>query len=113
MPSQDDLFQWATLATLQGSAVACYIVPNVLGKVFTALKDSQRAGIALVLGLALQIGFAMSTVDKMTFETWVVAILNGFLAAATALGINQATTAATGGNEIVAPASDTFRASWL
>lgn len=93
---EQDPFTWITLQTIAGGALACTIVPNVLGMIFLLPKPA-RAGIALAVGLAIQLAAASQVEAKETPELWLVAVLNGFLVAATALGINQTGTAAVGG----------------
>ena len=91
-----DPFTYSSLMTIGGGALAATVVPNVLGLIIT-LAGRVRAAIALVVGLAIQVTAATQVPDKDTPEIWVVAVLNGFLVAATALGINQVGTAGGGG----------------
>jgi uncharacterized membrane protein YgcG len=108
--SVDQLFTSQSLFTLQGSALAAFLVPNVLGKVLK-LAGRLRAGISLAISLVLQIVVASST-DGKNGTTWIVAVLNGFLVAASALGVNQA---AKGGDDVGGggDGSQGFRTSWL
>lgn len=45
--------------------------------------------LSLLVALGLSLGFA-SQIEQPSLLTWVVAVLNGFLIAGTALGLNQA-----------------------
>lgn len=125
-PDASELFTWESLVTLQGSALACYLVANVLGKLIPPLPDVGRAWIAFLLALGIQIALTLSSEDP-TAQTWIVAILNGFLIAASALGLNQVTTPSGdggggggggedeeegGGDGGGTPNHDTFRVSW-
>ena len=80
-----DLFTKESLFTLQGAALACVLVPNVLGKIIR-IHPNVRALLALIIGTGLQLLAAKATPshDNMT---WVVAVLNGFLVAGAALGV--------------------------
>lgn len=93
-----DPFTYSSLMTIGGGALAATVVPNVLGLI-VALPRPARAGIALAVGLAIQLVAATQVTAKESPEIWIVAILNGFLVAATALGINQVGTAGGGGDD--------------
>lgn len=101
-----DPFTYSSLMTIGGGALAATVVPNVLGMI-VALPRPARAAIALVVGLAIQVVAAARVPDKDGPEIWIVAVLNGFLVAATALGINQVGTAGGsgggGGGGLAAP----------
>jgi hypothetical protein len=85
----DQLFTTDSLLTLQGAAAAAWVVPNVLGSIFP-IPNRVRAAIALVIALGLSFWTA-SLGEGNDVVTWVVATLNGFLIAGSALGFNQAT----------------------
>lgn len=113
----EDLFTWASAVTLQGSALAAFIFANLAGKLFSGVTDRKRAWIATVIAFGLQLA-AAAQVDDRTVTTWIVGLLNGALVAASALGINQATTPSGGGgggDEGFGEdfSSGSFRTSWL
>ena len=83
-----------SLATLQGSALACWVVPNYLGKIIKRLNDVGRAVLALLIALVIQGSLVLSVADK-DILTWVIALLNAFLIASAASGLNEATTTKT------------------
>src|SRR5262245_46618679 len=85
----DQLFTADSLLTLQGAAAVTWLVPNVLGAIIR-IPDRVRALLALLIALGLSIYAATLGKDGGTM-TWVVAVLNGFLIAGSALGFNQAT----------------------
>ncbi|MCW2758383.1 MAG: hypothetical protein JWO46_2129, partial [Nocardioidaceae bacterium] len=94
--STSDLFTPTSLVTLQGSALAAFLIPNVLGvAVPKFFPKAAYAATSLGVALAIQLSVASGTTDK-DVVTWAVAVLNGFLVAASALGINQATQTGTG-----------------
>ena len=85
----DQLFTADSLLTLQGAAAVAYLVPNVLGAIIP-MPDRVRALIALLIALGLSF-YAASLGEPEGAITWVVALLNGFLIAGSALGFNQIT----------------------
>ncbi|MBX6751898.1 MAG: hypothetical protein IRY85_19935, partial [Micromonosporaceae bacterium] len=85
----DQLFTADSLLTLQGAAAVTYLVPNVLGAIIP-MPDRVRALIALLIALGLSF-YAASLGQSEGVITWVVALLNGFLIAGSALGFNQIT----------------------
>jgi hypothetical protein len=85
----DQLFTTDSLLTLQGSAAAAWLVPNVLGAIFP-IPDRLRAAFALLIALGLSF-YAATLGESEGVTTWLVALLNGFLIAGSALGFNQAT----------------------
>lgn len=115
-----DLFTAASVITLQGSALAAFVLANLAGKLFSGVTDRMRAWIATVVALVLQLGAAGQVADPSAM-TWIVGFLNGALVAASALGINQTTTPSGGGGGGEqdgqqgggAISTDAFRTSWL
>lgn len=125
------LFTWASLATLQGSTLAAWLVPNVVGS-FVALGRRWRNGICIVIALLVSFLVAASSTTVATgapaatvagsspampaLEVWIVALLNGLLIYASAIGINQLVSGARGGGIAEAAPHKTpkaFRLSWL
>jgi hypothetical protein len=105
----EQLFTPASLLTLQGSAAAAYLVPNVLGKMMT-IGGRGRAWIAFVIAMGLSL-LALTLLEKVEPINWVVAVINGFLIAASALGINEVTSG--GGGALAAASNDRFKRTWL
>jgi hypothetical protein len=84
----DQLFTTDSLLTLQGSAAAAWLIPNVLGAIFP-IPDRLRAAFALLIALGLSF-YAATLGEGEGITTWLIALLNGFLIAGSALGFNQA-----------------------
>jgi hypothetical protein len=107
----DQFFTWASLGTFHGSALAAVIIPNVLGKVF-GFPGRARLIIAFSVALILQVVLA-AFAEGDGAEKWIVAIFNGFLVAASALGVNQSTVSATEEGFEASQTPRRFRRSWL
>lgn len=86
----DTLFTIESLLSLQGGALASLLVPNVLGYVIGKKFNKYRKYISLLI--AFSIAFFVAFLSKISWIGWVVAIFNGFLIFASAVGINQMTT---------------------
>ena len=88
MGNLDSLYSVASLLTLQGAAAASLLVPNVLGMLIGETFDRYRKwtsfGVALVLAFV-----AAGLADEASWVKWVVAVFNGFLVFAAAMGVNQ------------------------
>jgi hypothetical protein len=82
------LFTSDSLVSLQGSTAAALLVPNVLvhlvGSSFAPFAKWVAFGIAMSLALLV----ANRASETGRFK-WIVAVLNGFLIFASAVGINQ------------------------
>lgn len=83
----DSLFTITSLLSLQGSALAALIVPNVLGKVIGKKFDKWRKYVSL--GISFALAFTMAFLAETDLIGFVVAFFNGFLIFASAFGINQ------------------------
>lgn len=85
----DSLFTKESLLTLQGSALVTLMVPNVLryliGPDFAGFE--KWVGFAIAMLLALLIA---SQASEKTWITWVLAVFNGFLIFASAVGLTTA-----------------------
>lgn len=82
----------ASLVTLQGATLAVLMVVNVLGAVVGSSFDAVRKWLAL--GLSLILGLVgLTQIAEIKPINVVVAVLNGFIIAAAALGVNDAGTA--------------------
>ncbi|HIV57655.1 MAG TPA: hypothetical protein H9902_06825 [Candidatus Stackebrandtia faecavium] len=83
----DSLFTVTSLLSLQGSAAAAVLVPNVIGSLVGEKFDQYRKWTSLAIALALAF-LAAFMVDDGPLK-WVVALFNGFLIFASAMGLNQ------------------------
>ena len=88
MEKLDSLFTLQSLLSLQGSAAAALLVPNVLAVLF---GDSFKpAKIWVAFGLAIVLSYLVAFLAPDTAWTkWLLAFFNGFLIFASAVGINQ------------------------
>jgi hypothetical protein len=98
MNELDSLFTIASLVSLQGSAAAALLVPNVLTYlVGNAFKPYAKwVSFAISMGLAYLVA-ALAPDSEWT--KWIVALFNGFLVFASAVGINEAA----GGRAVAEP----------
>jgi hypothetical protein len=85
----EQLFTWESLGTLQGAVAATLIVTNVLGSVIGASFDKWRKWVAFLFAISLELGLAWAAAGEDSFQKWFIALLNGFLVYASAVGINQ------------------------
>jgi len=85
----EELFTLESLLSLQGAALASLLVPNVLGYVIGKNFDKYRKYISLLIAFGL--AFLVASLSKIGGIGWVVAVFNGFLIFASAVGINQMT----------------------
>jgi hypothetical protein len=103
------LFTVQSLLSLQGSAAAALLVPDVIGYLvgdtFNPYKKWVSFGLAMLL--AYLVAFLAPSTD---WFKWVLSFFNGFLAFASAVGINQA---ASGGKMGVKGGGRQFFGSWL
>lgn len=83
----EDLFSFSSLVSLQGSAAAALLVPNVIGYLVGPKFDPFRKWTSLVIAMALAYVAALVVGDGPM--TWLVAFFNGLLIFASAVGINQ------------------------
>jgi hypothetical protein len=85
----DQLFTTDSLLTLQGGALAAWVVPTVLDYVFVGKLPAwllRLLSLLIALGLSF---YAVTLSDDSGGWTWVVALLNAFLITFTALGLNK------------------------
>jgi hypothetical protein len=85
----EELFTLESLLSLQGAALASWIVPNVLGYIIGIKFNKLRKYFSLLISFSL--AFLIATISKVSWTGWIVAIFNGFLIFASAVGINQIT----------------------
>lgn len=83
----EDLFSLNSLISLQGSAAAALLVPNVIGYLVGEKFDPYRKWASLVIAMVLAYVAAIVAGDGAM--TWLVAFFNGLLIFASAVGINQ------------------------
>lgn len=92
MDNLNALFTTQSLLSLQGSVAATYLIPNVLGYIIgDKFKSSYRKWVGLVVAMALSFLVAILATDSSWLK-WLVALFNGFLVFASAVGINQGVT---------------------
>jgi hypothetical protein len=90
----DALFTTTSLVTLEGSAAVSTLIPNVLGFLLGAGFDRWRKVVGFIVAMALALFVATLATDK-SLSTWVVAVINGFLIFASAVGLNSIGSSAT------------------
>ena len=90
----DEFFTVASLATLQGASLAAWIVPSVVNSI-VAIGKRWRHIISLVV--ALGISLVVASTNTGDGGKWLIALLNGLLIYASAVGINQLSATAAGG----------------
>jgi general stress protein CsbA len=94
MDNLNALFTMQSLLSLQGSAAAALIVPNVLAYLFGDTFKPYKKWVAFVLAMVLSylVAILASGVD---WTKWILAFFNGFLIFASAVGVNQAASSST------------------
>lgn len=89
MDNLDELFTIASLLSLQGSSAAALLVPNVLTYLIGDAFKPYKKWISFALAIALS--YLVAALAKGTDWTkWILALFNGFLVFASAVGINEA-----------------------
>ncbi|MGH8876868.1 MAG: hypothetical protein ACRD0P_05940 [Stackebrandtia sp.] len=83
----DELFTFESLVSLQGSAAAALLVPNVVGFLVGEKFDPFRKWTSLAIAMVLAYVAAFVAGDGAM--TWLVAFFNGLMIFASAMGINQ------------------------
>jgi hypothetical protein len=81
-----EFFSWGTLGTLAGASAATWAVGNAIGSL---LGEAGRKWGALIVAMAISIGVFVYSVERPTGLHWFIAVLNGLLIFATALGFNE------------------------
>lgn len=106
--SQDagSLFTVTSLVTLQGSALAATIVPNVLLFLIPNLSQTFSNWLTFLIAMVVSILAALQASRSLLAETsrglfWLAAVLNGFLVFAAAVGIEL------GAGQVVTPPGGT------
>jgi hypothetical protein len=101
MQIPSDLFTTTSLLTLQGSAVAVFIITSILGYLLPNGKNIKLVKIWTALVLSIALGFlGLVQVSGPTILNWFVAFFNGCLIFLTAIGGNAVTSS--GGNAVPA-----------
>jgi hypothetical protein len=106
MKNLDALFTVQSLLSLQGSAAACLLVPNVLSYLFGDSFKPYKKWVSFALAIILSYLVAILA-PNTDWSKWILAFFNGFLVFASAVGINQA---ASGGARL---GHSKFFASWF
>jgi hypothetical protein len=84
----DALFTVQSLLSLQGSAAAALLVPNVIGYLVGEKFEPYKKWVSF--GLAMILAYLVAALAPGTdWLKWLLAFFNGFLVFASALGINQ------------------------
>jgi len=96
--SLNGLFTLTSLVSLQGAAAASLIVPNVLTYLIGASFKPYEKWVAFAIAMLLSLLTALLA-PSPDFTKWIVAVFNGFLIFASAIGINEAA-ARTGGEQL-------------
>jgi hypothetical protein len=105
----NSLFTLTSLLSLQGSAIATMLIPNVLGYLIGASFNPLRKWVAFAIAmlLSLLVAYVATSSDA---TKWIVAVFNGFLVFASAVGINQT---GSGGQGVLLGANNRFFRSWF
>lgn len=82
------LFTITSLLSLQGSATAATLVPNVFMYLLGDSFKPKAKWVSFLIAMALQFLVAY-LVPKHDIVTWIIAFFNGLLVFASAVGINQ------------------------
>ena len=85
--SLGSLFTLTSLLSLQGSAAAAVLVPNVVGHLVGEKFDPFRKWTSL--GIALVLAYLAAFLADDGGSKWLVAFFNGLLIFASAMGLNQ------------------------
>lgn len=85
----EELFTLESLLSLQGAALASWIVPNTLGYLIGNKFTKARKWVSFAIAFIL--AFLVALTSNIAIIGWIVAIFNGFLIFASAVGINQIT----------------------
>lgn len=108
MKSLNALFTLQSLLSLQGAAVAALVVPNALTYLIGPAFQPYQKWVAFIVSLGLAF-LTAALAEEKSWTKWVLALFNGFLIFASAVGINQ--TASAG---VVTPGtSPQFFQNWL
>lgn len=83
----DSFFTLESLISMQGASLASLLVPNVLGYVIGPKFNKYRKYFSLIISFGL--AFLIAALANIGWTGWIVAIFNGFLIFASAVGINQ------------------------
>lgn len=93
----DALFTLTSLLSLQGAAAASLLVPNVLTYLIGANFKPYEKWVAFAIAMALALVTAYLATDANVLK-WLVAVFNGFLIFASAVGVNEMASRSAAGN---------------
>ncbi len=82
------LFTLASLLSLQGAAAASLLVPNVLTYLIGPNFKQYEKWVAFAIAMGLALITAFIATDTSLLK-WLVAVFNGFLIFASAIGVNE------------------------
>ena len=94
MKKLNGLFTLESLMSLQGAAAATVLIPNVLWHLFGAGFQPYQKWVAFVIAMGLSL-FVAGKASEKGWTKWMVAVFNGFLIFASAVGVNQVAVAGT------------------
>jgi hypothetical protein len=80
-------YTWGTLGTLAGASAATLLVSNVAGSLLG--KPTVKKWIALIAAMGISIGLLLGAANERQSYDWIVAVVNGLLIFATAIGLNE------------------------
>ncbi|MGB8252387.1 MAG: hypothetical protein WCF08_04180 [Anaerolineaceae bacterium] len=94
MQNLNDLFTLESLLSLQGSAAAAILVPNVLSSVIGEKFKPYKKVLAFILAMLLAYLVAALAAETGWLK-WILAFFNGCLVYASAVGLNESVNATT------------------
>jgi hypothetical protein len=108
------LFTLTSLLSLQGAAAACLLVPNVMTYLIGANFKPYEKWVAFAIAMVLALVTAYIAADASLLK-WLVAVFNGFLIFASAIGVNEMAARTGGANlKTLSPgAKPRFFHSWF
>lgn len=84
----NSLFTLTSLLSLQGAAAASLLVPNVFTYLIGANFKPYEKWVAFAIAMVLSLVTAFIATDTNILK-WLVALFNGFLIFASAIGVNE------------------------
>ena len=90
MQLPNDFYTPSTLFTLSGCSLVVWLITSVLVDIFGSKMKKTKKLFALFLSLVLAL-LGASLTSNPDLLTWVIAVINGFLIYASAVGINTIT----------------------
>lgn len=110
--SVNALFTLTSLLSLQGASAASLIIPNVLRYLIGAAFDRYEKWTGFIISMVIALATALIATEPNPVK-WLVAIVNGFLIFASAIGVNEVVARRTRGAGAAASAKKPFFHTWL